>query len=130
MILNWTHPTGSACRLLHILALGEDVEYIVAKWYLIPPCENPAFYTISIWFFDKSSRKITEFLSSIEFISHDDTLMSRDVFQSKSNPIKAFYFLWKSSFNIAILFYFILITLLNIYLFIVIFAHSFSTLFY
>ncbi len=26
-----THPTGPACRLLHILALGEDVEYIVAK---------------------------------------------------------------------------------------------------
>lgn len=26
------HPTGPACRLLHILALGEDVvEYIVAK---------------------------------------------------------------------------------------------------
>ena len=26
-----THPTGPACRLLHILASGEDVEYIVAK---------------------------------------------------------------------------------------------------
>lgn len=25
------HPTGPACRVLHILALGEDVEYIVAK---------------------------------------------------------------------------------------------------
>lgn len=26
-----TQPTGPACRLLHILASGEDVEYIVAK---------------------------------------------------------------------------------------------------
>ena len=25
------HPTDLACRLLHVLALGEDVEYIVAK---------------------------------------------------------------------------------------------------
>lgn len=26
-----THPTGPACRLLHILESGEDVEYIIAK---------------------------------------------------------------------------------------------------